>query len=216
MIDIITLATNNLEYLIRFFEDSNKNEKLNNLAKKIAEFSQNKRTIYFIGIGKNVPMLQKVVATMRSLSIKATIVDAVDILHGDFGMFEPDDIVICVSKSGTTKELVTTMHHLKTQKMHNVYSINMASEQAQEEIKVRYLYNADNNISLINCVEADRWNKVPTTSPIIFQLIFDAISLAVSNELGFKRNNFLHNHPGGKIGATLSVIENEKNTPILF
>lgn len=174
--------------------------KIGELSERIIEKAENKQNIYLIGVGKNVPMMQKAAATMRSLSIKAVVIDTVEVLHGDMGMFDKSDLVICCSKSGKTSELVTTMLKMKEYDMDNVWMLTMG----KLEDFSQYLCKFTNHIILPKCTETDNFNKVPSVSPIVFQIVFDAIAFNVSNYFNFSSVDFLHNHPGGTIGKSLS------------
>lgn len=174
--------------------------KIGELTERIIEKAENKQNIYLIGVGKNVPMMQKVAATMRSLSIKAVVIDTIEVLHGDMGMFDKSDLVICCSKSGKTSELVTTMLKMKEYDMDNVWMLTMG----KLEDFSQYLCKFTNHIILPKCSETDNFNKVPSVSPIVFQIVFDAIAFNVSNYFNFSSVDFLHNHPGGTIGKSLS------------
>lgn len=175
-------------------------QKIGELTERIIEKVENKQNIYLIGVGKNVPMMQKAAATMRSLSIKAVVIDTVEVLHGDMGMFDKSDLVICCSKSGKTSELVTTMLKMKEYDMDNVWMLTMG----KLEDFAQYLCKFNNHIILPKCAETDNFNKVPSVSPIVFQIVFDAIAFNVSNYFNFSSVDFLHNHPGGTIGKSLS------------
>lgn len=174
--------------------------KIGELSECIIEKAKNNQNIYLIGVGKNVPMMQKAAATMRSLSIKAVVIDTVEVLHGDMGMFDKSDLVICCSKSGKTSELVTTMLKMKEYDMDNVWMLTMG----KLEDFSQYLCKFTNHIILPKCSETDNFNKVPSVSPIVFQIVFDAIAFNVSNYFKFSSVDFLHNHPGGTIGKSLS------------
>ena len=158
--------------------------------------------IYFMSIGKSVPMLDKVAATMKSLSFPAFVIDAVHILHGDFGAIGKNDIVIAASKSGHTKELNTTLEYLKSKDVQFWY---MTMAGPQDDTVLDLVSNdASRCLFLPQCNELDSMNKVPTTSPIIFQIVLDAIVMHAAGNLGQMTHvDFLNNHPGGDIGKTL-------------
>lgn len=179
-------------------------DQLYTLSKKIAATKSGKfRNIYFLSIGKSVPMLQKVEATMKSLGIPAFVLDAVHILHGDFGAITDKDLVIAVSKSGHTSELNTTLSYLKSQNIEFWY---MTMALPNDEI-VNSLVPEDHRINLPVCFELDALSRVPTVSPIVFQIIFDTLALYSSGKInGLDAQGFLKNHPGGDIGKFLKSI----------
>lgn len=163
--------------------------------------------IYFMSIGKSVPMLDKVAATMKSLSFPAFVIDAVHILHGDFGTIGPNDLVVAASKSGHTKELNTTLEYLKAKDVPFWY---MTMAKPDDEV-VLGLCREDRCLFLETCDEIDGMNRVPTVSPIVFQLILDAIAVnAAGTWLEMTPADFLLNHPGGDIGKFLRKDLNKK------
>lgn len=179
-------------------------DRLHTLSQKIAATkSGTVRNVYFLSIGKSVPMLQKVEATMKSLGIPAFVLDAVHILHGDFGAITDKDLVIAVSKSGHTSELNTTLSYLKSQNVEFWY-MTMA---LPEDIVVGDLVPEEHRIDLPVCWELDTLSRVPTVSPIVFQIVFDTLALYASGKINeLDAQGFLKNHPGGDIGKFLRTI----------
>lgn len=185
-------------------EDPQLLDRLHALSQKIAATKSGEvRNVYFLSIGKSVPMLQKVEATMKSLGIPAFVLDAVHILHGDFGAITDKDLVIAVSKSGHTSELNTTLSYLKSQNVEFWY-MTMA---IPNDTVVGDLTPEDHRINLPGCWELDALSRVPTVSPIVFQIVFDTLALYASGQInGLDAQGFLKNHPGGDIGKFLRTI----------
>ena len=185
-------------------ENSQLLDQLHTLSRKIAATKYGKiRNVYFLSIGKSVPMLQKVEATMKSLGIPAFVLDAVHILHGDFGAITDKDLVIAVSKSGHTSELNTTLSYLKSQNIEFWY---MTMAKPSDEV-VANLVPPERRIDLPICLELDALSRVPTVSPIVFQIVFDVLALYASGHInGLDAQGFLKNHPGGDIGKFLRTI----------
>lgn len=157
--------------------------------------------IYFLSIGKSVPMLDKVAATMKSLSFPAFVLDSVHILHGDFGTIKPTDILIAVSKSGHTKELNTTLEYLKSQDIKFWY---MTMAKPDDEVVLDLVGTKDRCIFLPKCEEMDGMDRVPTVSPITFQIVLDSMAMyAAGTVRQMQKDDFLRNHPGGDIGKFL-------------
>ena len=183
-------------------------QRLNQMRKLSLEFAKRslintgriKGNIYFMSIGKSVPMLDKVAATMKSLSFPAFVIDAVHILHGDFGAFGSNDLIVAASKSGHTKELNTTLEYLRVKEV-PLWYMNMAKPDDEVVLSV---CREDQCLFLETCDEIDGMNRVPTVSPIVFQLILDAIAVnAAGTQLEMTPADFLLNHPGGDIGKFL-------------
>ena len=213
-----TFSTNHIDVLkdnLRFETDAISNTidrivcneqlitKLNNFAEVLATAVDYNKPIYFTSIGKSVPMLEKTVATMKSLGIPAFTLDAVHMLHGDVGVLNKESILVVASKSGHTKELNATLEYVVKSRHINPWYITMANE--DDEIVTKYS-SKEHIINLPICDEIDRFNKVPTVSPIVFQLVLDAVAARICDIREFNESDFLFNHPGGDIGKSLSKI----------
>jgi len=173
-------------------------KQLDGVAKSIQLSSAEGNNIIFTGIGKNVYICEKLAAMYSSLGIPSFYLDATHALHGDIGILSDRDILIPISKSGNTEELVKMLAYVKDQ-FGDVYTIGMDCAESSEfdsycneVLHLNFSEEADNIVKL-----------VPTTSAIITLLVGDAIGLEIANLNGFEKEDYHRNHPAGAIGKYL-------------
>jgi len=120
-------------------------------------------SIVTTALGKNVPICEKFVGTLNSLSIRARFMHTSSAIHGDLGILEPGDLVILVSKSGSTEETLSLAKLLKARMTVNwLLTCNNKS-------RVGKIVNNEIVIPLTH--EGDPWNLVPNMSSVVF-LVF--------------------------------------------
>lgn len=151
--------------------------------------------LIFTGIGKNSFVAAKSAATFSSIGVPSFYVDAVHMVHGDFGMISENDIIIALSKSGNTEELVHTVKYLENLKYKSLITIDFSES---SEIS-KY---SDYALHLQSTKEMDKWNKVPTNSLLFMQYCIDKIGIAVMEKKNFTLAEFILTHPGGSIGQS--------------
>lgn len=139
------------------------------------------------GAGKSGFVAQKFVSTLRSMGCRAFYMDPLGMLHGDLGCVRLDDLVIAISKSGETDELV-----LLAQK---VSVIAMTSNASSRLAKV-----AVKTVHVPLEIEADVFNVIPTASTTVYMVVCDMICVAFAEASGLTLEKFLAGHPAGAIG----------------
>lgn len=147
------------------------------------------------GIGKSALIGKKIVATLNSTGTPALFMHAADAIHGDLGMIQQNDIVLCVSKSGATPEIKVLIPLLR-----NIGNeiIGMVSR------KDSYLAeHADYLLYIPVSQEADPNNLAPTASSTAQMAMGDALATALLALRGFTPNDFAQYHPGGALGKQL-------------
>lgn len=151
--------------------------------------------VIITGIGKSAIIGQKIVATLNSTGTPAIFMHAADAVHGDLGMILPNDVVICISKSGNTSEIKVLVPFLKTlgNKVIGIVA-NKNSFLAQ---------NAHLIIYTPITKEADPNNLAPTASTTAQIVIGDAIATSLLAMRGFSSKDFAQFHPGGILGKQL-------------
>lgn len=154
-----------------------------------------KGKILFTGIGKNGHVAAKATSTMSSIGVSCFFIDAVDSVHGDMGVISENDLLIAVSKSGNTEELINFLYHVNHK---NCKIVLIHSNNGNESQKYSYL-----NINLHVNQEADHLNIVPTSSIAIFTIFLQSIACEISRRKNLTLEQFIHNHPGGSIGKTI-------------
>lgn len=147
------------------------------------------------GIGKSAIIAQKIVATMNSTGTPSMFLHASEAIHGDLGMVQPDDVVICISKSGNSPEIKVLVPILKNFG-NTLIAItgNMTSFLAK---------NSDYVLNTTVESEACPINLAPTNSTTAQLVIGDAIAVALMEMRAFTPQDFAKYHPGGALGKKL-------------
>ena len=147
------------------------------------------------GIGKSGHVARKLAATLASTGTPAFFVHPAEASHGDLGMITPDDVVVVLSNSGETDELVLLMPHLKRQGAKIVaLTGNERSSLAQA---------ADVHLDAAVDAEACPLGLAPTASTTATLALGDALALALLDARGFSVEDFARSHPGGPLGRRL-------------
>lgn len=147
------------------------------------------------GIGKSAIIAQKIVATLNSTGTPASFLHAADAIHGDLGMIRPEDIIICLSKSGETPEIKVLTPLVKH--LGNVL-VGMVSRRDSFLGK-----QADFILHTPIDQEADPNNLAPTASTTAQMAMGDALATALLALRGFTSQDFAQYHPGGALGKQL-------------
>ena len=151
--------------------------------------------IVVAGIGKSGHIGRKLAATLASTGTPAFFVHPADASHGDLGMITPDDIVLMLSNSGETDELVALTPHLKREGARIIaLTGNEQSSLAQA---------ADVHLDAAVDVEACPLGLAPTASTTAALALGDALALALLDARGFSAEDFARSHPGGALGRRL-------------
>lgn len=149
------------------------------------------------GLGKNVPICDKFTGTMLSLGFDAAFMHTNTAVHGDMGMVHSGDLVIIITKSGSTAESVYLENLLEKRDGVKLWllSFNEHSDLA-DSMKNKLIINMEH--------EGDLWNIAPNNSTTLNLIVLQEVAIELSRR--FKLNlvkDFKPNHPGGTIGATL-------------
>jgi len=153
------------------------------------------------GIGKSAIIGQKIVATFNSTGTPALFMHAADAIHGDLGMIQQDDVVICISKSGTSPEIIALVPSIANGgNMLVGITGNMNSFLAKNSN-----YVLDTTVDLEACPN----NLAPTTSTTAQLAMGDALAVALIKCRNFKSEDFAKYHPGGALGKKLYLTLND-------
>ncbi|WP_271437319.1 KpsF/GutQ family sugar-phosphate isomerase [Lentibacter algarum] len=150
------------------------------------------------GVGKSGHIGRKISATLASTGTPSYFVHAAEASHGDLGMITSQDICLLISNSGETNELRDILLHTRR---FNIPMIGISSNMGST-----LMQSADFKLNLPNLPEACAIGMAPTTSTTLTLALGDAIAVAVMEQRGFGSEDFLKNHPGGKLGAQLSRV----------
>lgn len=161
----------------------------------VNEILQSKGRVVITGIGKSAIIANKIVATMNSTGTPALFMHAADAIHGDLGMIQSEDIVICLSKSGNTPEIKVLVPLLKRRGSKLVALVSN---------KNSYLANhADFVLNATIAEEACPNNLAPTTSTTAHLAMGDALAVCLLEMRDFSSEDFAKYHPGGSLGKQL-------------
>jgi arabinose-5-phosphate isomerase len=147
------------------------------------------------GIGKSAIVAQKIVATLNSTGQPALFLHAADAIHGDLGMVQPGDVVLCLSKSGETEEVKVLAPLVK-----NFGNCLIAMTSNRQSALAR---QADFVLWTPVNQEADPNNLAPTVSTTAQMALGDALAMALLKVRGFSPTDFAKFHPGGALGKQL-------------
>ena len=154
-----------------------------------------KGRVVITGIGKSAHIAAKMVATLNSTGTPALFMHAADAIHGDIGMIQPDDFVICISKSGNTPEVKVLVPLLKRKGSKLAALVgNPSSYLAQQ---ADYILNASVE------KEACPHNLAPTSSTTAALALGDALAVCLLEARDFSSRDFANLHPGGSLGKQL-------------
>ena len=150
------------------------------------------------GMGKSGIIAQKIAATLSSTGSPALFLHPAEAVHGDLGVLMPGDVVIALSASGETEEILRLLATVKRKGDALVsFCCNMQSALAQASDVV------------LDCSverEACGLNLAPTASTTTMLALGDALAVAVSLRKGFRAEDFAELHPGGKLGKQLAKV----------
>jgi arabinose-5-phosphate isomerase len=166
-----------------------------NFIKAVEEIYKCKGKVVVSGIGKSGIVAQKIVATFNSTGTNSIFLHSADSIHGDLGVVREDDIVILISKSGGTIEVIRLMPVLKNIGVKIILITGNIESQLAES----------SDIVLDSSVkeEACPLNLAPTSSSTSAVVLGDALAIALLEKRGFTKEDFAAVHPGGILGRKL-------------
>jgi arabinose-5-phosphate isomerase len=157
------------------------------------------------GMGKSGIIARKIAATLSSTGTPALYLHPVEAVHGDLGMVVRGDVVIALSASGETEEILRL---LATIKRLQVPLISMTGDEISSSKKISTLADAaDVALDCSVAKEACSLGLAPTASTTVMLALGDALAVTLSEKRGFKEEDFANLHPGGKLGKRLARVE---------
>ena len=147
------------------------------------------------GIGKSAIIAQKIVASMNSTGTPSLFLHASEAIHGDLGMVQPDDIVICISKSGNSPEIKVLVPILK----HFGNSLIAITGNTTSFLAKGADFILDTTVESESCPN----NLAPTNSTTAQLVMGDALAVCLMELREFKAQDFAKYHPGGALGKKL-------------
>ncbi|QAX81855.1 KpsF/GutQ family sugar-phosphate isomerase [Candidatus Pseudomonas adelgestsugas] len=160
-----------------------------------------KGRVVVVGMGKSSHVGNKIAATLASTGTMAFFVHPAEASHGDMGMIAKDDIILAISNSGMTSEIVTLLPLIKRL---GIKLISLSGNQESMLTKA-----AEVNLNVRVAYEACPLNLAPTSSTTTALVMGDALAVALLEARGFTAQDFAFLHPGGTLGRSLLLkVEN--------
>ena len=150
-----------------------------------------------VGIGKSGHIARKIAATLASTGTPAMYVHAGEANHGDIGMITKNDVVLAVSNSGQTEEILTLLPLLKRKNI----PIVCLTGNSQSELGMASTVNLSTHVT----EEACPLGLAPTASTTATLVMGDALAMALLEARGFTSDDFAFSHPGGNLGRRVLV-----------
>lgn len=149
------------------------------------------------GVGKSGIVARKIAATLTSVGVMAVFLHPVEALHGDLGIVADNDVVIVLSNSGETDELIAMMPCLKQRQVPIIALVG--------NVKSTLAYQSDVVLAATVDQEACPLNLAPTASTTVAIAIGDALAMTVTQAKGVTPEAFAVNHPAGRLGKRLTI-----------
>ena len=168
-----------------------------NFASAVELISESGGRLIVAGVGKSANISNKLVATFNSTGQPSVFVHAADAIHGDLGIIQNADVVLCLSKSGNTNEIKSFINNVKI--LGNKI-ISICGNQSSFLVE-----NCDINIDATVSEEACPHDLAPTSSTTAQLVLGDALAICLLEYKGFSKQDFAKFHPGGILGKKLTL-----------
>lgn len=168
------------------------------LTKALDLMQQAKGRVILTGMGKSGHIARKIAASLASTGTPSFFVHPAEASHGDLGMITNDDVVIAISNSGESKELVDILNYCKR------FGIPLISITKNPESSLGKA--GDIVLKLPNNGEACPLGLAPTSSTTATLVLGDVLTVAMIERNGFTKTQFNQRHPGGKLGSVLQKV----------
>ncbi len=193
--NIISIAKSTLEIEISELEKL-KNRIDDQFAQAVEIIHSAKGKLIVVGIGKSAHVGNKIVATLNSTGTPSQFLHASEAIHGDLGVIQKQDVVLCISNSGNSPEIANLVSYLKDYSSALIGMTGNKSSKLAEFSEVILDTHVD--------VEACPNKLAPTSSTTIQMALGDALAVALMELNNFKANDFAKFHPGGSLGKNLT------------
>ena len=161
----------------------------------VVEALKHRGKIVIVGIGKSGNVGAKIAATLTSTGSTAVVLNSVDALHGDVGIVNDGDVILALSYSGESEELLNLLPALKR------FSVKIIS--LTGNLKSSLARHSDVSLNVKVPKEACPFNLAPTSSTTAMLVMGDALAMAVLAARGFTQKDFAKYHPNGAIGRAM-------------
>lgn len=192
--NIISIAKSTLEIEISELEKL-KDRLDDEFIKAIHLIHAAKGKLIVVGIGKSAHVANKIVATLNSTGTPSQFLHASEAIHGDLGVIQKQDVVLCISNSGNSPEIVSLVPYLKE---YSAALIGMTGNRSSKLAEFSEVI-LDTHVDREACP-----NKLaPTSSTTLQMALGDALAITLMEMNDFRANDFARFHPGGSLGKNL-------------
>ncbi len=148
--------------------------------------------VVFTGVGKSGHIGAKIASTFSSLGTPAFFLHPTEAKHGDLGMLDEKDVVVLLSRSGQTEEIINLLPYIKSRGITTIGITGSNDSVLSRECDLVYCF--------IEIEEATRYGLAPTSSTTALLVMGDALAAVLADKNGFRKEEFAALHPGGTLG----------------
>ena len=148
--------------------------------------------VVFTGVGKSGYIGAKIASTFSSLGTPAFFLHPTEAKHGDLGMLDEKDVVVLLSRSGQTEEIINLLPYIKSRGITTIGITGSNDSVLSRECDLVYCF--------IEIEEATRYGLAPTSSTTALLVMGDALAAVLADKNGFRKEEFAALHPGGTLG----------------
>ena len=167
----------------------------------IRQCVENRGKVVVVGVGKSGHIGEKIAATLTSTGSPAVVLNSLNALHGDLGVIADGDVILALSSSGETDELINILPALQRFDVKIVAMTGNAKSFLAQNCHVHLDVGVEQ--------EACPLNLAPTSSTTVMLVLGDALAMVLLEARGFKKEDFARFHPGGRLGRTLLLKVNQ-------
>jgi arabinose-5-phosphate isomerase len=171
----------------------------------LEECAARRAKLVITGVGKSGIVARKIAATFASIGLMALYLNPLDALHGDLGVVAPDDLVLLLSNSGETEELLQILPHLKRRGTSLMAMVGRTASSLARSCDVVLDASVDREVCPLNLA--------PTASTAVAMAIGDALAVVWMERCGISPADFALNHPAGSLGKQLTLTVAELMVP---
>lgn len=197
-------AVRTIDSEIKTLEELKKSLTLDSLTKSLDLMQHAKGRIIITGMGKSGHIGRKIAASLASTGTPSFFVHPAEASHGDLGMITEDDVVVAISNSGESKELIDILSYCKR------FGITIIAITKNPQSSLGKAGNVV--LTLPNNGEACPLGLAPTSSTTATLVLGDILTVGLIERKGFSKEDFNERHPGGKLGSILKHVSDLMHT----
>jgi arabinose-5-phosphate isomerase len=187
---VLEIEMNEIRRLLDRLDDS-----FSTAIETIIKSVENRNKVVVVGVGKSGHIGEKIAATLTSTGSPAVVLNSLNALHGDLGVVADGDVVLALSYSGETDELLNILPALSR------FDVKIISITGNPKSFLAQNSHVHLNVNVQQ--EACPLNLAPTSSTTAMLALGDALAMVLLEARGFKKEDFARYHPGGNLGRTL-------------